>query len=122
MKNSYWHVLISVTITSLLGIFIFHVNNADPKPGIGMYVKLEVIKYMSLACGCVLLIIGILYNFRKIRIQHHFLNILLATVNTAFGFAGAVAFIYNQQYKQILHEFLPNLLLGVLLWCISNMD
>ena len=115
MKTKCSYFIISIFIAVLLFAFIFLVNNNDPKPGIGIYFKLEIIKFTAICTGFISVLIAVGSRIlKKDSYNKNFFYILIAVMNFILGLYGIFYFLTETDGIKVLHGFLPNLLLGVL--------
>jgi hypothetical protein len=116
MKIKCPYFIISIFITLFLFIFIFLLNSNDPKSGIGIYFKLELIKYIAVVTGITSILIAVGSRVLKTSsYTSNFFYILCGVVNTAFGLYGFFYFSLHPDSLKVLHEFLLNFLIGVII-------
>jgi hypothetical protein len=117
MKIRYRRLIISLIITGLLAGFIFLVNDNDTEFGasFGAYVKLQMVRYSGAVTGTAALLVAIALRILKKPYANNLLYIFIGVLNISLGMYGIFYFILNADGIHVIHTFLINLLIGVLI-------
>jgi|ERR1039457_7225721 predicted secreted protein len=118
MREKHRNFIISLVITGILVAFIFLLNDRDTALGasFGAYVKLRMSRYISIIAGTAALLIAIFFRLNKKNgYTNNLFYILPGVLNIMLGIGGIIYAVSSPNGNMILHDFLLNLLLGVLI-------
>ena len=116
MKAIYFkNLLISLLILAAWTAMTLFIGSKSQSPldyGITLFGGLWVLRLGAL-CGAGIVIL--LRIIQRINRQTNFFYFFLAISNFVLGVFGSILFIINESNQLILHELLPNLLIGTIL-------
>jgi len=104
-------------MTGLILAFIFLLNDNDTElgPSFGAYVKLQMVRYLGLIAGTAALLTAIALRILKKPYCDSLFYIFSGILNFALGIYGIIYFVLHADGVQVIHAFLINLLIGLLI-------